>query len=88
MWVPVLVERNFRLGRSKRCSLYSTGPSCGSARRRVTGTALCACGLADNDATSEGLSAFALSRSLPCNQGDATRGGSGSYVKTEAMFDR
>lgn len=77
-----------RLERSKRCSLYSTGPSCGSASSRV----IAFVGLKDDALLGESLVSDSgaskvglLETSLV--HGDDTRGISVSKVKMEAMFN-
>jgi hypothetical protein len=86
----VVLALNFRLGLSKRCSLYSTGPSWGSACKRT------AADLAPGISGGRGASCLLLIRPLcgvragvppvtSCH-GEATRGGSGSNVKMDAIL--
>ena len=93
--LPVLVDLNFRLGRKSKWSLYSTGPSCGSACSLVILRLLFAPnGDKEVDLPSMepffGTDTVVLSASSDAprkssNHGDATLGGSGSYVNMDAM---
>jgi hypothetical protein len=89
----VVLVLNFRLGLSRRCNLYSTGPSWGSACKRTVETWIL-------DASErEGLWVLPLAVPFCCVRaglggvpavtschGEATRGVSGSKVKIEAIL--
>lgn len=97
---PVLKRVNDLRRFSRRCSLYSVGPSCGSASRRVTVVlSMIGSSMPDRDCCSslspslEGIGLAACWRAgvfvpVPAGgvaHGDDTRGGSGSKVNMEAM---
>lgn len=77
---------SLRRGLSNRCSLYSTGPSCGSALSLVTPRSFV--GDLSMDSGSPYLAADDLAIEDPPvrSQGEVTRRGTGSKVKTDAMF--
>jgi hypothetical protein len=85
----VLDHVNDRRWRRRRCSLYSVGPSCGSASKLVTmmsgpslmGSSPVGCSEGDDPQRPGGLGVDVLG----VDQGDDTLGGSGSNVKTDAI---
>lgn len=92
---PVLIRVNDLLGLKRRWSLYSVGPSCGSASRLVTiisDTALLAGSSSNPAGSGEGESSALAPRRgvdvLGVCHGDDTLGGSGSNVKMDAILKR